>query len=279
MNSIEETLKSDSVVASVVLMLKTPATENKLLVIVEGEDDKKLFTNFFNDSETILYSLGGCHHFEDVLTQCNPIYEKRFIILKDADFDILNSKKPNHNNLFLTDTHDLETMILKSKKLERVCNEYSCPLFDLEEVLKHLLDISYMKWFDNVNNLKLNFKVISVCSYYNGKDPIPIDCYQQDLLGNGANKKILFSNSAYKYFIDQHHDVDLYAISNGHDVCDCIRHKIKLSQKGKNIASSDIQRCLRLLYVFSDFKKTVMYANIESWVNSLGMGDKIWNAS
>lgn len=42
----------------------------------------------------------------------------------DADFWRLEGKQPASPNLFTTDTHDLETMILESKALEKLLTEY-----------------------------------------------------------------------------------------------------------------------------------------------------------
>lgn len=50
--------------------------------------------------------------------------ESDFIGIKDADYDVLNHVSYPYPNLFMTDKHDLETMMISEEALENIMKEF-----------------------------------------------------------------------------------------------------------------------------------------------------------
>ncbi len=118
-------LNKDNIVADIKLTLTHPKYKERILVIVEGIYDEKLYLKFFDNNDTGIKSTTGHRYYEHILEQLNDSYSSRFIILKDADFDHLNKKCYNkYPNLFLTDTHDIETMMINDAVVDSICSHY-----------------------------------------------------------------------------------------------------------------------------------------------------------
>ena len=83
-----------------------PSLKEKLFVITEGPYDYEFYSRFFN------------REVPD---------EKRnsFIGIVDRDFSFFHENSGNDpGNIFMTDSHDIETMIISEKVIERVLNRY-----------------------------------------------------------------------------------------------------------------------------------------------------------
>ena len=86
-------------------------------IIVEGESDVKLFRSFFDDSQCqIWWFRGGVHQLEHSLSEIAKTYPL-VIGIRDADFMHLEGRTPAIGNLFLTDFHDLEMMMVHNVRV------------------------------------------------------------------------------------------------------------------------------------------------------------------
>lgn len=79
------------------------------------------------------------------------------LAILDADFDLLEQKADADADLFFTDTHDLETMILQSSALDDIFEEYGSErkIMHLEQAqgknIRELLlecgkPLGYLRW-------------------------------------------------------------------------------------------------------------------------------------
>lgn len=94
------------------------------LLIVEGPTDKKLYGQFIDTSRCqiiIAYSKATAIEALSTLEKDNCL---GILAIVDADFDVLEDTLSTSHNLLLTDTHDLETMMLQSPALEKLLTEY-----------------------------------------------------------------------------------------------------------------------------------------------------------
>jgi hypothetical protein len=91
------------------------------VLIVEGPNDKKLFSKFITEPTCfVLIALGK----SAASTAANPLRQsntKGYLIIVDADFDHLrqNANLP-HNDLIETEFHDLDTVVFESAALEKL---------------------------------------------------------------------------------------------------------------------------------------------------------------
>jgi len=87
------------------------------------------------------------------------------LAIVDADFDILEGSVPLSPNLLFTDTHDLETMLLKSPALEKVLSEHGSEAKinnfakDIRQTLLEIAKIiGYLRWASLKFNYCLKFE-------------------------------------------------------------------------------------------------------------------------
>ncbi len=103
-----------SKVTEIKMMLSTEANKNKRIMLVEGADDKKFYGFFIDDANIEINVLDSCYYMPDILSLSNAdsALKDKVIGIKDADFDHITGKTYAMNNLFMTDTHDWETMVI-----------------------------------------------------------------------------------------------------------------------------------------------------------------------
>jgi len=111
------------------LSLNTPSGSKIVWVLVEGEDDGKIYPKFFDTSKAkVEYVNGKTSLIEalEILTQ----ETKQVVGIADADFLHLNKLYPQVKNLFYTDYHDIEMTMLSFEDVrDNLLTEY----FMLEE--------------------------------------------------------------------------------------------------------------------------------------------------
>lgn len=275
MSTVHNAETKDTIVADVVSRFRHPKFEGKVVIVVEGEDDIRLYSSLFNGQFADFYNLKtkGCSYFEDVLQECNPNYGNRFFVIKDADFDHLNGRTYSYPNLFLTDTHDAETMMMTDEGLKSICceNLLDKDAIQVLDIMEDLKVYSYLKWFNETHQIGINFDALSIFSLYRGNS-IDIDSCINYVYSVAANKdKPIVSSKLLSSFLEDKNDTDLFQLSNGHDICDGIRVKIGLLKNNKHaVGKGEIPKCLRIKYSLSDFEQTQLHLQIVSWANKLG---------
>ena len=259
------------------MFLRNPINAGKMLIAVEGDDDKRLYEKLFHSNRVIIVPLYGCLQFENIHNYLNPSsFHSKFFSIKDADFDVLNSIPSPHDNLFLTDGHDMEMMILSESKLKEILPEYnlnsslSSPL--IQNSFSDLENISYIKW---KNSRKSN-------------DQIGIKFKKYPLINNLGKsvKEILIILYAHPDNTDAHviaeNDVlqlksdnpnpNPFHLHRGHDVCRTLSVKIKaLTQK--NMKKTDLLYRLQDHYSSIDFKETGLFQAIKDYLTPLHKED------
>jgi hypothetical protein len=107
--------------ANTILMLRTRFKGAFLLL--EGDTDIRLFSNLTDYAKCKLIPTFGKSNAIQTLIELEKREATGVLAIVDSDYWVLEGKKTG-NNLLLTDTHDIETMILLSPALEKVLREY-----------------------------------------------------------------------------------------------------------------------------------------------------------
>jgi hypothetical protein len=92
-------------------------------IIVEGDTDQRFFKRFVEEN---LCQIVSAYNKENAIDILEILDKDRFdgvLAIVDADFWRIDGIEYLKANLFLTDTHDLETMILRSPALEKLMDE------------------------------------------------------------------------------------------------------------------------------------------------------------
>lgn len=278
-NSIKlalEPVSEDIAVKAFRLQLNSEIAIDKVIVLVEGPTDKDFYAKFFNESSVLYKSEYGCGHFLDILNRLSNSYGNRFIIIKDADFDLVNSIDYSmYSNLFLTDYHDIEIMCAffnnetEKTVITKMLNVYEQGIFD--KVVDDIINISYTKWFNSNTENKIGCKELIGCYTSNVKITLE-ECLKKQQLKHGTS----FNKDDVEQFISDHSFVDKKMITNGHDFCNALGKvltdkRIKISKSKKHVfkkvgvGEKEMQNELESVFSNSDFSNTNMYKAIAKW--------------
>src|SRR5690349_14378530 len=88
-------------------------------VLVEGSYDKKLYKLIANHSSCVFVTSDGKQNAIEALTLLLKQSPKGVIAIIDDDYDSLQGKSIDDENIIVSDTHDIETMIFASPALTK----------------------------------------------------------------------------------------------------------------------------------------------------------------
>ena len=137
-----------------------------VFLIVEGHSDKLIYERLVNKQEVRVTIASGKNNAIKALS----ILEKednfrRVVAVIDADFSRIEQQIPDSNNLFLTDEHDLEMMLIKSAAFDKLLKERGSEekikafTEDIRETLLKLgQEIGKLRWLSLRNKLDLKFE-------------------------------------------------------------------------------------------------------------------------
>lgn len=255
-----------------ILDARHPQSRNKIFVLVEGIDDVKLYPKFFNEFCKIEPIPGGVTKLENSLTDI-PRHVKRINLLaiRDADFMHIENKQAIFSNLFLTDTHDSETMLIANDEtLSAVIYEFlpynSLPINDLRiQFLQAVEFLGYLRWYNNLNNFEFNFRGLSVNKLLdvNAKFTIKRIELIKEIVKRSPNKhfkdEITIIQEVENLFDSSY---SLLQICCGHDVIKVIAAYFTSFDKSYEVNDRTVVSHLRTAYHLSHFKQSELFRKL-----------------
>lgn len=266
-NSIQEFIgeNPDDKVSEVVQTLNHEDTGDRILILVEGDDDEVFYGDYLNSQKAYIYGMNGCEHFVHILNTLNPLYPGELAVIKDADFDHLNNTTYSHDNLFLTDKHDYEMMLVSPNRVKLIAMEYGIDAADAERIYDRIVanisDYSYIKWHNSRRGPGIpgiNFRTSKAVHHYGKTIDESLNIlrpYQHD----AVNLNLADIESLKRSNIG----VDKCQLVNGHDFCELIPKAIK-DIKMRNIRNKDIPVKLRSHYSRADFLSTILANSLDA---------------
>lgn len=143
--------------------------KKRIGVLVEAKSDEKFYSKHFQ-KDVVFFCSDGWENVVKVLEKVNNFEIWGVLGIIDADFKRLLAKVPMVENLFLTDYHDKEMMIVSSKAWKEILHTYTDKnkVFEFEkrETLKSVLlrlcaKIGCIRLLNEQENLGLKFKTPS----------------------------------------------------------------------------------------------------------------------
>lgn len=270
MNSIREALKTNNPFREEVLLtLNSSVGKDKIWIFVEGIDDGKLYSKFFDKDRVILRTMDGYNYrISEIVSEISKVTNQVFAI-KDADFDRLENKRYS-DNIFITDYHDAETMMIACDcVLKNIFNEHLIEK-EIEEVrneaLKQTRYIGYIRWFNFKQELEISFKELGINKFYDGVNDFDLPkCIAELNARSRDRKQDLILNEIDNFIKTQIKPIDLLELCNGHDLCCIFAILLSRDSTGKKYSNKDFEKFLRLSYQLSDFKTGQLYDDILTW--------------
>lgn len=250
------------------LSLNTPRGSKILWVLVEGEDDGKIYPKFFDASKAkVEYVNGKTSLIEalEILTQ----ETKQVVGIADADFLHLNKLYPRVKNLFYTDYHDIEMTMLSFEDVRNnLLTEYQ--LQDKQQIIwQNVLEeasyIGYIRWYNDINDNKINFSGIGygkiadlVDEKLKLKKPLLLD----ELNQRSPNKERILTDETVNTFIETSPTDDSMNLCSGHDAATFFSLII-----GSRTTPKGVETALRFSFNIQHFSKTKLYKQLQEWQN------------
>lgn len=251
----------DAKVADVKSLFDTHVNDGKVVLVVEGADDKEVYEKVTEASSVCIYVDCNCDKHSVVLNALNSRYGNRLLAIKDADFDRLEGTQHPYSNMLLTDAHDMEGMIVEECLPELQGEDADrCQGINLSDIYTELEDISYLKWFNHTNHCGIKFSDVTL--------DLDITAYFNACVAN-TNNVVSGSLVDMYAFKTAHQGVSEKDLCNGHDLFERIYVRAKAA-KVSNLAKKPFFRRLRRAYPCDKFVNTSLYQDIRKWETANG---------
>lgn len=247
---------SDAKVADVKALFDTHVNDGKVVLVVEGPDDKEVYEKVTDAAAVCIYVDCNCEKHFVILDALNGRYAHRLLAIKDADFDRVEGKRHLYPNLALTDTHDMEGMIVEACLPELQDDDAErCRDVNLGDIYSELEDVSYLKWFNHQNHCGINFSDVAL--------DLDMTAYFNACVANTDNVIGVTLTDMY-IFKNAHLGVSAKELCNGHDILERIYVRAR-SVKVANFAKKPFFRRLRRAYPAEKFVNTQLFKDIKKW--------------
>jgi Protein of unknown function (DUF4435) len=252
------------------------STHKGAFLIVEGSSDAKFYRQQIDAEHCQIVVAQNRDMAIKVLETLQKLPAPDVIAIVDRDFDELNGTLPTLPNLFFTDTHDLETLLLQSPALEKLLNEFASEdkLARFGQNLREVLLISgsaigYLLWVSLQDAMHLKFEGIDFPKFV---DEVTLKINEAKLIEEVKNKsqKPGINTADLQERLEQQKNSshDLWQICCGHDLISILAVGLRKaigSKKPQEVTADILERSLRLAYEQVYFQKTQLYGAIALW--------------
>lgn len=249
-------------------------------LITEGETDARVWKNLVNLSQCFVEN---ATNKEKAIAALDILEQDNFsgvLAVVDADFDRLEGTQSHTPNLLMTDTHDLETMLLQSPALEKVLAEYGS-----EDKIKKLTEstgqdirtllilpgvfIGYLRWLSLNDSLSLKFEDLSFKKFIDDTTLALDELKLIKTVKNNSQRHDLDEQTLQKRIEALKQKThDPWSVCCGHDLISILSIglcKALGSCNTKQVESLILEKDLRLAYEGSFFSRTELYQAILQW--------------
>ncbi|PXF59042.1 MAG: hypothetical protein C4B59_12200 [Candidatus Methanogaster sp.] len=263
-------------IVNTVRMMRTQYTGT--ILIVEGGTDARVYGRLVNEVECRLIPATGKDKAISALELLENSGFGGVLAIVDADFWRLDGIDSNSSNLLLTDSHDLETMILYSDVLDNVLSEFGSareiaklggPIRDI--LLESGLPIGYLRWLSSPtkDNLSLKFKELSFDKFVDEQTlRVSIDNLIRELKINSENSTLDENATKLKIMTLGGAGHDPWQVCSGHDLVQILSiglRNIFGNPRGKSVTMEVVDGILRVAYDHSHFRLTRLHNSIKDW--------------
>ena len=257
--------------------------KDKSFLVVEGITDARFYSKFVDASCCEVIIADSKQNVVSCIKVFNEEKTLGILGITDNDFDGLEPVIQVIPNLFVTDLHDLECMLVKSSAFENVCIEYGdkekyikfeayikIPIRDY--LIKQAALIGYLRWYSLKEQLGLRFSNLQFEEFIDIKtlevdlsrliDHVLFDSKKvKDVESSVLIKEVRKLKARY---------YDEWQVCCGHDLMAVINLgliHIFGNYNAKNLFPGQLEGNFRLAYTKEDFKQTQLYKQLLEWEN------------
>jgi ribosomal protein S8 len=265
-------------------------------LVVEGVKDYNLFSKFFDKNNVKIKEAFGCEKVKSVLEILKREgYSNRFGII-DSDFGKILNVNHNVDGLFITDSHDIEVMIIKTNALESVLRIFTSAekIENFERRRNQTIRSVIMELGAEIGYLKLAHKIYDLGLIFKPHSPEGNQIRYRDFIDERDNLRFKGRASLVQTLLNYSNNktpnlkseqeiterlneiaaqsYDIEQLVNGHDLTNILYLLIKKVFVSTSRMLNDfnaIESSLTLAYEYEDFKQTDLYSKIKSFEDAL----------
>ena len=265
-------------IANTVLLLRDKY--NGPVLLLEGDNDVKFFRRFAEDSQMPIIPAWGKENVLDAVEILEADGSVQgFLGIVDADFGHVDGSLPASRNVVVTDDHDVEMMIIKTKAFSAILSELGSKdkvsKFPTEhsiryELMQKALIIGHLRYLSLTDDLNLRFEGLSFERFVD-RDSLEIDIdemirriFELKRIPNLGAEDI---RDRLLKLVEDAED-DPYQICCGHDfvaIFGIALRKVLGNQSKEAASPAKLGIALRLAYDSSDFLQTKLYLDAKQW--------------
>lgn len=262
-NSIRANISKEDIISEVRLTLGADIKKEKIILLLEGEDDIKVMAKLVNSNVELIESFSGKEGVKEII---GSYFTDNFRLMGivDKDYEII----PTSPKIFFYDHCCLEMMILSYKELfESIYYEYydfvKESSGELREILlRNIRHISILRKYNHKNSLELIFRGMKITNILD-ENELSVNKLLEEIKKR-KTKDIDFENlkSMLTNEISREWDFkQLLDITQGHDFIGIFQYYCK-KNKGKEPNKDNIASSLRCVLNMDYFKKTDLFKNL-----------------
>ncbi|MEG4288663.1 DUF4435 domain-containing protein [Microcoleus sp. C2C3] len=275
-SSLQDLKFSPNYIATEIRMLRTDKQYSGSFLIAEGDTDARVWKNLVDCTKCRVENASNKDNAVKVLNILEKDNFAGVLAVVDADFDLLEETVLLSQNLLLTDTHDLETMLLKSPALEKVLREHGSTeklerfAQDIRQTLLQSAKIlGYLRWASLKFNYCLNFQNLAFNKFVDDRTLILNESKLIQTVKNKSQMPGLDEQEIRANMENLKTDTqDMWHVCCGHDMISILSIalcKALGSCNPQKVEANVLEQDLRLAYESSYFCKTQLYAAIQQW--------------
>lgn len=269
------------------LLFKHPLYKGKVICIVEGGSDLRLFRRLLNYPELKVESIDGKKDLLKVMAELSVEYPEQILSICDADHDHLMNLTAGYEDLsiFVTDYHDAETLMISSPSFQRFLSEFSkqdmLDVFKdslLEKVISVAYPIGLLRWLNTEECLNLRFKGLNFNEFVdvsNFNIDVDLNALCQTLIRRSVNKKDTVTEAYLMESIERYTQKNACSLQvcNGHDLTNIISvvYRNKWASLETNIDNNKVESALRIGFGREFFFSTNLGKSVSDYLSKLGL--------
>lgn len=261
------------------LLLQHPTYKDKIILIVEGKTDIKLFRNLIKQKNIIIDSFSGKDSLVKLMQDLHVELPERIIAICDADHDHITNEASlrKRYSVYVTDYHDAEIMMLNSPAIESFIDEYSSHAnlnklrtSLLQNVFNTAYEIGLLRLANYRHKLNLKFKNLDYSQFININQSdikIDIDKLINQILTRSTNKKPKTNHELLIKLMEGYRkqSICIHQLCNGHDTTSIIAevYRTVWASEHRNMDRQKVETALRVSYQKNYFLDTDLYKQLK----------------
>jgi len=235
-------------------------------LLVEGLKDVRFYRNLIDDARCCITPADGRSVALATLNILRASGTRGILVLLDQDFSSVSGTPYLDSDIVVTDTHDLEGILVRSTALGRILIESDLePTYFgsnlVEQLLSAALPIGYLRWASESRRLSLSFKNLDYTRFIGMDFRLDASKLIDAILQKNPGCKTTKADLAALIQALTHPTHDRWLICCGHDICAILAVGITRATS-RPITGAMIERNLRLAYDVRLFPETKLFVGI-----------------